>query len=594
MQNLKYQNKKKLGQALRYDSGQAMLTVVTLFLFLSMMVVMGISDPVLRQAKITKDFLDSRKSYFLAESGVEDVVYRVKKNKQVPASGTLVLDGNTVTVSVQDTPGTKTISTSADSKNLIRRVDTVLKTGTGSSFNYGVLSGQGGFVLGTNATINGSIYSNGSVTGSSGSSITGSAISANSSALVTDQKNDSPLPPPNSINFGDSSSRQDFGQGFKLATLGPLTKVSLYIKKVSTPSNLTVRIVTNSSGNPGTNTVVSGTLSSALVTSSYGWVDVSFVNYVELTPGVTYWLVLDGSNSSTKYYVLGANTSYPNGDARLGQYGGSWSATNPTNLDSYFKIYLGGLNGLIDGVSVGSAGVGNAEAYQVKNSTIAGSLYCQIGSDNNKACDTSKTVPVELGLPVSDGNILQWQSDALAGGVINGNYTVSSSVSLGPKKIVGNLTIDGNKTLTLTGTIWVTGKIEIENGAKVKLDSSYGSNSGLLMSDNIVDISNNSTFSGSGQSGSYIMVLTTSDCPISSYCSGSAAMDISNNVGAAILNAEKGTIHINNNGVAEQLTAYKIILDNGAVINYEQGIAHTNFSSGPTGGWTIQEWKEVE
>lgn len=595
MKNSKCKIKNNSGRAIQYDSGQVMLSVVVLFLFLSVTLVTGISDPILRQVAVTKDLLDSRRSLFLSEAGIEDVAYRIKKDKQVSSLESFVLDGNTVTVSISDTAGTKTINSLANNKNLIRKVETVLKTGTGGSFNYGIQSGAGGFVLGTNATINGSVYSNGSIIGSNGSLITGSAFSADGSALVADQKNDSPVPPSDSITFGDTSGSQDFSQSFKPSAISPLTKVSLYIKKVSTPSNITVRITTDDSGHPSNNTIVSGTLNSALVTGSYGWVDVSFADYVGLTPGVTYWLVLDGGNSSSKYYIIGANRSYLlNGEARLGQHGGVWNPLVPSDLDGYFKIYLGGLTGLIDGATVGTGSVGNAEAYQVKNSTVAGSLYCQIGQGNNKTCNTSKAPPVEVGFGISDGNVTQWKNDALAGGVINGDYTVSSSVSLGPKKIAGNLKINGNKTLTLTGTVLVTGSIELENGSQVKLDSSYGGNSGLLISDGKIEIKNNSLLSGSGQSGSYLLALTTSDCPISSSCSGGYAIDVSNNVDGAILNAQKGTIYVHNNVTINEATAYKVILDNNAVVNYESGIANVNFTNGPTGGWTISSWKEVE
>lgn len=578
----------------KYNSGQAMLMAVILFLFLSISFITGVSSPILRQAAITNDFLTSRKSYFLSEAGVEDAIYKIKNSKQIFATDDLILDGVDVTIGITDTTGTKTIETVANDGGLIRSIEAILKTGVGSSFNYGIQSGAGGFVLGNNAVVDGSVYANGSIIGGGGSAITGSAISGNSSATSTDQSNDSPLPPSSSITFGDGSNSQDLGQSFKTSANEPLAKISLYIKKVSTPSNLTVRITTDNAGQPSTNTVVSTTLDSSRVTASYSWVDVSLPEYVQLTLGTTYWLVLDGGNSSSKYYIIGANSSYPDGQGKVGQYGGTWNNTSPSGLDAYFKIYLGGLNGWIDGLSIGTGSVGNAEAYQVKNSTIAGSLYCQTGSGNNKSCDTSMPVPPSLDFPISDGNIDQWKNEAAAGGTINGDYMLSTSSAMGPKKIIGNLSIDGNKTLTLNGTIWVTGNVTLNNGAVVRLSSSYGENSGMLITDGKFVVSNNSSFSGSGQTGSYIMALTTSDCPISDSCAGGYAMDVSNNAGAVILNAQKGYIHMNNNATVKEITAYKIIFDNNANVIYEQGIANTNFVGGPTGGWTIRSWAETE
>jgi hypothetical protein len=146
----------------------------------------------------------------------------------------------------------------------------------------------------------------------------------------------------------------------------------------------------------------------------------------------------------------------------------------------------------------------------------------------------------------------------------------------------------------MTGTIWVKGHITINNGGKVKLESSYGADSGILVADGYVFVANNSIFAGSGQTGSTLMVLTTSDCPLSEACTGHYAIDVSNNVGAVILNAEHGTIYMHNNVGVKEATAFRIIFDNNSVINYEQGLANMNFTSGPTGGWTISGWKEVE
>ncbi len=572
-----------------------MLMLVMLFLFLSLSAILAMSTPVLRQASVVSDFLKSRQSYFLAEAGVEDLIYKIKNNKQTFTTDTLSLNGITVTTSLSGSTDTKTIDSSETGSGLIRKVEAVVKTGVGSAFNYGIQSGAGGFILGNNATIHGSVYANGSITGSNGASITGTAISANSPASSADQDNSSPATPPNSVQFGDASSDQDLAQSFQVSTLGPLTKISVYLKKTSSPGNLTVRITTGSSGQPSSsNTIVSATLSNSLVTTSYGWVDVTMPSYVQLTPGTTYWLVLDGINSSSKYYTIGANSSYGSGQAKIGQYGGSWSNTSPSGLDAYFKIYLGGLNGLISGMNVGSAGVGDAQAHEVDSSTVAAHLYCQAGSGNNKSCDTSKADPTALDLPISDSNINEWKSEAAAGTVVNGSYNASSNVTIGPEKIVGNLTTSNGGTVSRKGVVWVTGDINLPNNANIKLDSSYGSDSSVLNTERRVIDSNNPSCTGNGQSGSYIMTLTTSDCPISDSCAGAYAMDISNNAGAVILNAQKGTIHMNNGAAAKQLTAYKIYFDNNSNINYEQGIANTAFTNGPTGGWNIKSWQETE
>ncbi|MBI3632750.1 MAG: hypothetical protein HY226_00505 [Candidatus Vogelbacteria bacterium] len=416
------------------QSGQALLMAVVLFLFLSTTFIVGISDSILRQANITRDFLTSRKSYFAAESGVEDAIYRIKNNKQIPANGTIALDGSSTNVSVVSSTNTKTISVSANNTGLVRKINLVLKAGTGVSFHYGIQSGQDGLVLNNNVTINGNVFANGPVLGANGVKITGSAISASSTSA--------------------------------------------------------------------------------------------------------------GSK--------------------------------------------------IDNVVVGASGVGDATAYNVTNSTVAGNLYCHTGSGNNKSCNSSKVIPDPVSMPVSDLDITRWKNDAAAGGTLNGDYTATSSISLGPKKIVGNLVIDGKKVLTMTGAIWVTGSITMNNGASTTLPSTYDSNSGILIADGNILISNNSSFSGSGQTGSYIMAITTSDCPTSASCNGSYAIDVSNNAGAVILNAQKGTVHMNNNAMLKEVVGNKVVFDNGSVVNYDSGLANENFSSGPSGGWNINSWQETQ
>ena len=166
-----------------------------------------------------------------------------------------------------------------------------------------------------------------------------------------DQVNDSPLPPPNSITFGNSSSTEDAAQSFQVSTINTINRVDLYIRKQGNPGNLTARITNSNGSNPGSTTFAQGTISSGSVTSSYGWVSVTFSTNPQLNPGATYWLVLDGGSNASRYYIWAANNSYANGEAKTGEYsGGPW---NITNLDGYFRIYLGGTVGSIDNIDIG-------------------------------------------------------------------------------------------------------------------------------------------------------------------------------------------------------------------------------------------------
>ena len=189
----------------------------------------------------------------------------------------------------------------------------------------------------------------------------------------------------------------------------------------------------------------------------------------------------------------------------------------------------------------------------------------------------------------------QWKLEAEAGGTIFGDYVLDDDTgTLGPKKITGNMTIINGAELTMTGTIYVQGNITISNNAIIRLLPGFNSDSGVVVSDGKIDISNNASFEGSGDPDSYIMVITTNDCPQPSVCSDDYAIRVSNNAGTVILNAQKGAIFFSNNSGAKEATADKIILNNNAVIQYEGGLTNVNFSGGPSGGWDILSWREVE
>lgn len=581
------------------ESGQAVITVVVLLLFVSVAVMLGLGSTAIKDLQITQNFVKSKQAYLTAESGVEDAAYRLKNGKQISSTETLALNGATTTTDITDISGSeKEILSTGDLSSTTRKVKMNLRTSTvGASFNYGIQVGSGGLIMSNNAGINGNVYANGNITGANGVFITGTAIAANTATLVADQVNDTPSTPSNSITFGDASGTQDFTQSFEVSTTSAINKIDVYIKKAGAPGNITARITTSTAGGVAPETsITTATISAASVTTSYSWVTATFSPTPDLMPGTTYWIVLDASTGNgSKNYIIGGNTNYATGTGKIGQFGGTWNNTSPSGLDGYFKLYLGGLTSTIDDVDVGTGGVGDAKAHTVTGSTIAGSLYCQTGSGNNKSCNTSQPDPTPQAFAISQGNIDQWKSDAQAGGTISGNYTPSgSSSSLGPKYITGDLTVPGGHTLTITGTIWVGGQIIASNGGTVQLTSSYGADSGVILSDGRVSISNNTTFVGSGTTGSYILLLSTSQCPNDTGCGGAYAIDVSNNVGAVLLDAHYGTLHISNNATAKEATGSKIILDNNATITYESGLADASFSSGPGGSFDITTWREVK
>lgn len=547
-------------------------------------------------ARAERIIVASAQALALAEAGIDKAVYELNENPSYTGeSNTALGTGNfTISVATVDT-NTKRITATGTKLGVSETVKATVTIGnTNVAFHYGVQTGEGGFVMDGGSSINGSVYSNGDISATTGVTITGAAIAANPAATTTDQANDSPTPigtctPTTCVTFANANGTQDFAQSFQISESKEMNSIEFYIRKVSTPGDATVRIVTDSSGSPGTDTLMTGTLSAAAVTTSFGWVRVTLPSTPVLNPGTIYWVVIDGSSNTNRYYVIGANTSYANGAAKTGQYGSSWTTTG---LDGYFRIYLGGGTSLIGGnnyatgVYIGTNSSDDAWAHTVRGATVSGTLYCQTSSFTNKACNTSRPDPTPASMPLSDSNIAEWKADAEAGTVTTGDVTVGwQGASMGPRKIIGNLTVNGGGTLTLTGTLYVTGNVTVSGGGIVRLHSSFGTNDGVIVSDGRVTVNGGGTFHGSGTAGSYPFLVTTSACPAASGCAGANAVDLSGGAGTVAVVAQSGTARINGGSSLKAVTARQIVMTGGAELTYDSGLVNSNFSSGPGGSW---------
>ncbi len=291
--------------------------------------------------------------------------------------------------------------------------------------------------------------------------------------------------------------------------------------------------------------------------------------------------------------IVGSNGAYITGDAFVAGTTGSIS-----------NMCVGGT---AQGSSCSGASVGDAHAHTVTNSTVTGVIYCQSGSNNNTSCNTSQTDPVEEPLPISDSDITTWETDAAdtahGGTTITGNVTISTPTTMGLKKIVGNLTI--SDILTITNTIYVTGNVIINTVSgggsttlpSIKLDSSYGATSAIIIADGYIIVNNGVAFQNSGTAGSYILLLSNSTCDESvstSPCFGHNAIDVSNNSDISIVNAQKGTVYFSNNASVKESVGKKIVLKNNVGVSYGSGVINVGFTSGPSGSWNLDSWKETQ
>ena len=243
---------------------------------------------------------------------------------------------------------------------------------------------------------------------------------------------------------------------------------------------------------------------------------------------------------------------------------------------------------------------GNVVADSISNCAIGGTAKYDTRTSCTVAGATTTPnpnffIPADiLPLPISEEQIDIWETEAVSGGTLSSQTFSSGTRNLGPIKINGNLTLSNSAEIVVTGTIWVTGEIKLSNSAVMRLSPSFGGNSGIVVagidesaSAGYIEISNYAQVLGSGTSGSYIMLLSQREV-------GSDAIEISNNSATAILYAGEGQIEINNSAALKEVTAYLLKITGNATVTYESGLANSNFSSGPSGAWKVQTWKEIE
>ncbi len=278
------------------------------------------------------------------------------------------------------------------------------------------------------------------------------------------------------------------------------------------------------------------------------------------------------------------------------------------NVFSNASVIASGKGYITDSVTVAGNGnrienldVGvNASSHSCKYSDIGETLtYVSGGSLEN--CNFGLEVKEKpndidpLPLPISQNQIDNWKNEASCNNdpncIFSGDFTVpiGETVSLGPKKIVGNLIVGNNAIFIVTGSIYITGDVAFNNRSLTKLNAGYGSTSGIIVNDGKVIANNRSILQGSGVKGSYIMVLSTN----SSLDINSPAIDVGNNTQGAVFYTSTGLLRLHNNTKVREATGYKVHLDNNAEVEYEVGLENISFSSGPSGGWEIVSWRET-
>ncbi len=167
---------------------------------------------------------------------------------------------------------------------------------------------------------------------------------------------------------------------------------------------------------------------------------------------------------------------------------------------------------------------------------------------------------------------------------------INSSQSIGPRKYVGDVTIQSNVTITVTGPIWVTGNFAIGTGnATVKPDPGFGSNGVVLLvgdpanpSSGKVSYTQGGTFETTGANPpGYILVVARSKAD--------DAITIAQSGATAIFYALDGGATLTQSASVAALASKKVIMTQTASLHFITGLGSTSFSSGPGGAWVIKK-----
>lgn len=472
-----------------------------------------------------------------------------------------------------------------------KTVQAEVSKGVGISFVYGLLVGEGGLSLGNGSTINGSVYSNGSIAGGNNVTITGDVYVAEGAQESADQESDCLNLSCTDFIFGKSvsgSDRLDVAQSFQPSVTAVINKVSLKLKKIGSPANLTVKILGDNNRSPDKNNILtSGTLSANLVSGEYSFTDTTFNSTPTLTADTTYWVMVAAQsldNSNYWGWSMDNLQSYTRGSAK---WSDDWvkknAIWNNINGDLGFKIWSGGV---ATSISMGNGSVvgGNVRANTINGLTIGKDAYYKILTNStvrgSSYPDSSSPPPIVM--PISSANISSWQSGAAGEGEIIGDITGCPD-KIGPGKIIGNVTTLNSCTITVVTPIWITGNLTFGNSTVFKMDPSLGSSSGVIIVDGKTIFQNSNNLLGTGVSGSYLTLLSTYNSQIS----GESAINTGNSSLTGILYAPFGTISLANNANFKEAVGWKIDMGLGTVLTYDTGLVNTFFSAGPGGSFSI-------
>lgn len=172
---------------LKDQKGVASLVITLMVLSVMLLLMISIYVAAFYEQEAARNTVNSYQAYYAAESGLEDMILRLREDWPRANPNTIIIGEGGATVSVSNiSDGARIISAKGSSGGSARRVEMVEEMITDSiSFFYGAHAGIGGLILENGSDIIGEVYSNGDAEIRNTSSVIGSIkVALNGASLA--------------------------------------------------------------------------------------------------------------------------------------------------------------------------------------------------------------------------------------------------------------------------------------------------------------------------------------------------------------------------------------------------------------------------
>jgi hypothetical protein len=282
--------------------------------------------------------------------------------------------------------------------------------------------------------------------------------------------------------------------------------------------------------------------------------------------------------------------------------GGTINADSSLTCGSNVTLY-GNVSLSKGGANVSYCGVqGNLHGHHVQSCTVSGNITYVGTASGNTAYSITKIASNPAPVPMPQFDLAYWQARAERGGVLYGTQSPAAGASLGPTKIVGDLTLGTGVNLTLTGPVWVTGTVTMNENSSISLHPSFDAYSSVLLGDNPANqatggkiiVNPNAVVNGSGNAKSFILLVSTN----TSLVDANPALDIGNNAGGGLFYAVNGTVRVRNNASATAVAGSRVFIDQNGIVDSSSGLrdlTDIRLSVLPPGTWRVEgtSWRET-